>query len=125
MKATCRSWYVCPRGAAVYLMITPDMVSSAPLKNWTCPEHDKCKDCPHAHTPTDKRKKRTCDFAYAFTDRLIEAWMSGEQFQTLLNGCTDVAREILMRLAHNHAKEGNWQDWLDERRSVYEKEAAE
>ena len=57
MKATCRSWFVCPMGVAVYLYLTPDMVERGPLKDWACPEYSKCKECSYAHTPSDKRRK--------------------------------------------------------------------
>lgn len=117
MKATCRSWFVCPMGVAVYLYLTPDMVERGPLKDWACPEYSKCKECSYAHTPSDKRRKRTCDFDYAFTERLVDIWVSGEEFSRVLDSCSGHIRGMLKDwLSGRPDTEEEWNEWLKERR---------
>lgn len=121
MKTSCLSWYACPRGAAVYLYLTPDLVNTKPLKDWSCPNFEKCKDCTYVKIPRDRRKKKTCDFEYAFTDYHIDYMISGNMVRTLLRGCSEEAREIIMDMIKDFTKEAYWLDWLQEDRSKFEK----
>ena len=114
MKAPCQSWYACPRGAAMYLYLTPDSVNGKPCRNWSCPNHPKCDGCEHAHVPSDKRKNKTCDFEYAFTLFHLDWWITGDEFNKLLNGCSEEAKAILMKKIEQFAKEPFYPEWLKE-----------
>ena len=118
MKDNSRSLYVCPGGAAVYLYLTHDLVNNHPLKDWSCPNFLKCEGCKHAHIPSDKRRKKTCDFNYAFNEVwIMDQWMSADELLSILDGCSIEAQRIITRPLHQFTLNPFYSEWLKENKA--------
>lgn len=124
-KATCRSWYVCPRGTAVYLYLTPDLLRKGTLKDWDCPNFPHCMGCEYVHIPSDKRRKKTCDFEYAYTEVMLDRWTSADEFLAIMDGCTEEAKRVFARMIYPLQELPFYREWLKENKAEFIKKHLE